>query len=182
MSQFRIKTVIVAFIVTLIVLLSAYYIYNNYYLKNGLQEEINQVVEVEEEEIEIAEDEHPATVYIRSSEIEDLQNVYLKLEEIVYQKIGSEYGIVILDDRTEKLSDLYDQCSFVIQEGIATGKFQEMYSKVQELAELEGIKCHMTIDSSNIYLELRDDQGYLYEVIPHLNQLGEQEKSGSDNN
>lgn len=181
MSQIRIKTVIVAFIVTLGILLCGYYFYNNYYVKNGLQEQISQVVEVEEE-IEIAEQEYPPTVYIRLSEIKDLQDVYLKIEEIVYQNLGSEYRIVFLDERNDKLSELYDKCSFVIQEGIATGKFQEMYNKIQELAELEGVKCHLIMDSSNIYLELKDDQGYLYEVIPRLNQLGRLEKPGSENN
>jgi hypothetical protein len=181
LSQIHIKTVIVAFIVTLGILLCGYYFYNNYYVKNGLHEQISQVVEVEEE-IEIAEQKHPPTVYIRLSEIKALQDVYLKIEEIVCQKLGSEYRIVLLDERNDKLMALYDKCSFVIQESLVTGKFQDMYNKVQELAELEGVECHLTMDSSNIYLELRDDQGYLYEVIPRLNQLGSLEKPGSENN
>jgi hypothetical protein len=180
LSQIQIKTVVITCIITLVILLGGYYFYNNYYVKNGLQEQINQVVEIEE--IEIAEEENPPTVYIRSSEIKDLQDVYLRIDKIIYQKLGSKYRTVLLDDRTDKLSESLDKCSFVIQESIATGKFQEMHDQVQELAEQEGVQCHLTMDSSSIYLELKDDQGYLYEVIPHQNQSEEREKAGSENN
>lgn len=165
MSQIHIKTVVITCIITLVILLGGYYLYNNYYVKNGLQEQIDQVVKVEE--IEIDKEENPPTVYISSSEIKDLQDVYLKTDKIVYQNLGSEYRTVLSDKRTDKLSGLFDKCSFVIQEGIATGEFQEMDNQVRDLAELEGVQCHLTIDSSNIYLELKDEQGYLYEVIPH---------------
>lgn len=180
MNQIRPTTVVTALVVTLFILLSGYYLYDKYYIKNGLEEKINQVVKVEH--IEIAKQENPPAVYIRSSKIKDLQVVYRKTAEIVYQKLSPEYRIVFLDERTEKLSKLYETSSFIIHEGITTGGFQEMHNKVRQLAELEGVSCHLTIDSSNIYLELRDDHGYLFEVIPRLNQLGEREKLGSGDN
>lgn len=180
MNQIRFTTVAIALVVTLFILLGGYFLYDKYYIKNGLEEKINQIVETEE--IKIAKQENPPTVYIRSSEIKDLQTVHQKTAEIVYQTLGPEFRVVFLDERTEKLSKLYEKCSFVIQEGIATGRFQEMNVKVQELAAEEGIQCHLTMDSFNVYLELDDGKGYLYEVIPHLNQLGEQEKPGSDSN
>ncbi len=178
MNHIRLTTVVFSLLVTLFILLGSYFLYDKYYVKNGLEEKINQIVSVDE--IKVAKKEKPPTVYIRVSELKDLQTVYLKIAEVVNQKYGSEFRIVFLDERSEKLSKLYEQSSFVIQEAIVTGRFQEMNKKVQELAEREGVSCRMTIDSTNIYLELKDDQGYLYEVIPRLNQVEEREKQGSE--
>ncbi|MGB4504957.1 MAG: hypothetical protein WBI44_08695 [Syntrophaceticus sp.] len=180
MNQIRLTTVILSLVVTLFILFCGYLLYDKYYIKNGLEEKINQIVNVEE--INIAKKENPPTVYIRSSDIKNLQTAHQKTAEVVYQTLGPEFRVVFLDERSEKLSNLYEKCSFVIQEGIATGKFQDMNNKVQKLAAAEDVQCHLTIDSSNIYMELDDDNGYLYEVIPRLNHLGEQEKPGSESN
>ena len=180
MNQIRFTTVAIALIITLVILLSGYKLYDKYYVDNSLQETINQIVETED--VKIAKQETHPTVYIRSSEIKNLQTVYQKTAEVVHQKLGPEFRIVFMDERTEKLSSLYEKSSFVIQEGIVTGKFQEMHKRVQELADAEDVKCHLTMDSFNIYLELNDNQGYLYEVIPCQSQLGEQEKPGSEAN
>ncbi len=178
MNQLRLKTVVFALLITLCLLLGGYYLYQKYYVRSGLEEQINQVVSAEE--VKIDKQENPPTVYVRSLEIKNLQSVYEKTAELVHRKLGPNYRIVFLDKRTPKLRSLYENSSFVIQEGIATGSFQEMHQKVLELADRKGVQCHLTMDSSNIYLEFKDDQGYLYEVIPRLNQLGEREKTGGE--
>ncbi len=178
MGQIRITTVAIALVVTLSILLGGYFLYDKYYLKKGLEERIGQVVVVEE--IKIAKKEKPPTVYIRSSEINDLQSIYQEITEEVFQTLGSDYRVVILDERTEQLSKSYEHLSFIIQEGIATGGFQEMSTRVQEYAMAQDIQCHLTMDSFNLFLELKEDQGYLYEVIPRLSGTGEKEKLGSE--
>lgn len=178
MNQIRFTTVVLATVITLFVLFSGYKLYDRYYIGNSLEGSINKIVATEE--IKIAKQETPPTVYISSSEIKDLQIVYRKTAQVVHQKLGSEFRIILIDKRTEKLSRLYEKCSFIIQEGIATGGFQEMHNGVRELAGREDVCCHLTIDSSNVYLELNDNHGYLYEVIPRQSQFKEWEKPGSE--
>jgi hypothetical protein len=83
-----------------------------------------------------------------------------------------------LDNRTPKLQSLYEQASFAIQEAIATGNFQAMQKSVSRLAAANKVQSNISVDSYNVYLELRDEQGsgYLYEVIPRTSQvaIGEQ--------
>jgi len=178
LNQIRLMTVICALILTLCVLFGGYYLYDRYFIRDGLREQISQLVKAEE--INIEKQDNLSTVLIRSSEIEDFQNVYQKTAKLVYQSLGPQAEIIFLDERTENLSLLYEECSFIIHEGIATGKFRDMRTQVLNLADQEGVQCDLTMDSFNIYLVLRDEEGYLYEVIPRINQLDEWEKLGGD--
>ena len=93
------------------------------------------------QEINIEKQDNSSTVSIRSPEIENFQSVYQKTAKLVYQRLGSEADIVFLDKQTENLSMLYEECSFIIHEGIATGKFQDMRTQVLNLAAQEGVQC-----------------------------------------
>jgi len=55
LNQIRFTTVAIALVVTLFILLGGYFLYDKYYIKNGLEEKINQIVETEE--IKIAKQE-----------------------------------------------------------------------------------------------------------------------------
>ncbi len=178
MNQIRLMTVICALILTLCILFGGYYLYDRYFIRDGLQEQISQLVTAQE--INIEKQNNLTKVSIRSSEIENFQDVYQKIAKLVYQRLGPQAEIIFLDERTENLSMLYEECSFIIHEGIATGKYQDMRTQVLNLADQEGVQCHLTMDSSNIYLVLKDEQGYLYEVIPRINQVDGWEKLGGD--
>lgn len=178
MNQIRLTTVVCALILTLCVLFGGYYLYDKYFIRDGLREQISQLVTAQE--INIDKQDNSSIVSIRSSEIENFQDVYQKIAKLVYQKLGPQAEVVFLDERTEKLSQLYEECSFIIHEGIATGKYQDMRTKVMNLADQKGVQCHLTMDSSNIYLVLKDEKGYLYEVIPCINQANGWEKLGGD--
>ncbi|MFY9140386.1 MAG: hypothetical protein WBJ83_08345 [Thermacetogeniaceae bacterium] len=178
MKQIRFITVICSLILTLCVLFGGYYLYDRYFIRDGLREQISQLVTAQE--INIEKQDNSSVVSIRSAEIDDFQSVYQKTAKLVYQSLGPQAEIVFLDERTENLSMLYEECNFIIHEGIATGKFQDMRTQVLNLADQEGVQCDLSIDSSNIYLVLKDDQGYLYEVIPRIKQLDGWEKLGGD--
>lgn len=181
MDKIRLTTVIAVLIVTLCILLGGRYLYESYYVKNSLHKEISQAVQAEE--IRIAKQEDPPAVYIHVPEIKNLQSTYLCVEKIVRQQLGPGYKVILTDKRTSKLENLYEKCSFIIQEAIATGNFLEMEQKIDDLSKTAGVKHHLSIDSKNIYLELRDNRGYLYEVIPRSPQLGQQknmEKLGGE--
>lgn len=181
MNKIRFTTVIAVLVFTLCVLLGGRYLYESYYVKNNLYEEINRAVQAEQ--ISIIKQEDPPTVYIRVPEIKNLKSVYLCVEKIVRQQLGQGYKVVLTDTRTPDLENLYEKCSFIIQEAIFTGSFQDMEQKIEDISKTAGIEWHLSIDSKNIYLELRDDHGYLYEVIPRYYQSNQQknmEKLGGE--
>ncbi len=170
-QQWRIPAIVAAMLITLLFLLGGQYLYEKYYVKDGLDRQIAKVAAVES--LTVAKDEKPPSVYVRFSHVNDLQKDYQGLESTVQKQLGTNYQVVLLDNRTPKLQSLYEQCSFAIQEAITTGDYQAMQKSVSQLAAADHVQSKMSVDSDNVYLELRDQQnsGYLYEVIPRLSQL-----------
>ncbi len=169
LHQIRLTTVIAAMVITLSLLLGGQYIYEKYILKQGLNQKVSQIVKVDE--IKIAKQEKPPVVYIRASQIKDLQVTYRRLEKTVKEQLGPEYQIVLLDRRTSKLQTLFEDCQFPIQEAISTGSFQEMYQTVSQKARYKNVNYKISVDSYNVYVQFRDEEGYLYEIIPRWPQL-----------
>lgn len=173
MRQLNIATVIIALFISLGLMLCGQHFYEKYYVKETLEKKITRVIKVKELRIE---KEQPPTVYLGTSQISDLQTVYQRVEKIVYQELGPDYRLVFLDDRTPKLTAVYEKSQFAIQEAIATGNFQKMELSVQQLAQANHVNCRLTVDSSNVYLQLQNKDGYLYEVIQRSPQLIDSER------
>ena len=175
-QQWRIPAIVAAMLVTLALLLAGQLLYERYFVKNNLDREVAKVASVQE--LTIAKDQKPPTVYVRIPNVQDLQTEYQGLKEAISQQLGSGYQIVLVDNRTPELQSLYEQCSFAIQEAIATGNYEAMQKTVLQLAANDQDQANISVDSDNVYLELRDRQGtdYLYEVIPRTSQdaTGEQ--------
>lgn len=171
LQQWRIPTIVAAMLITLLLLLGGQWLYEKYYVKDGLDRQIANVAAVES--LTVAKDENPPSVYVRFSHVQDLQTDYQGLTDVIRKQLGPNYKVVLMDNRTPKLQSLYEQCSFAIQEAIATGNYQAMQKEVAQIAADNKAQSHMSVDSNNVYLELRDQQdtGYLYEVIPRLSQL-----------
>jgi len=85
--------------------------------------------------------------------------------------MGPEYQLVLLDSRTPRLQVLFEDFQFSIQEAISTGSFEEMHQTVRKIAEAENVNYKISVDSYNVYVQLRDQKGYLYEIIPRWPQL-----------
>lgn len=178
LQNIRLTTVVIAMIITLGLLLGSQNLYERYIVNEELTQEIEKVVNLEE--IKIAKKEKPPTVYLRTSQIKDLQADYQKLEKIVHQQLGPEYQIILLDQRTPKLQALYEECQFPIYEAISMGNFQRMYQTLRKKAEGAHVNYRISVDLYNIYVQFQDRKGYLYEIIPRYPRLAIDEKGRLD--
>lgn len=169
LHQLKISTVVISLVICLGLLLAGQLLYEKYYLRENIYEELWKVVKFDE--IRIEKQEKPPTVYLRTSQAGNLQVVYQDVEQVVKQQLGPQYRIVFQDERTPELQTLYENCQFAIQEAMVTGGFRQMQQTVRQLAGDEGVDCRLFIDSSNVYLALSDRKGYLYEIIPRASQM-----------
>ncbi|HAA89547.1 MAG TPA: hypothetical protein DCE07_03065 [Peptococcaceae bacterium] len=171
-QNIRLSTVVVAMIITLLVLFGGKYLYE-LYADQDLLQKISEVAPIEE--VQIARNEQPPTIYLQLSEVDDLGKVYRQIRKIVDTYLGREYQVVLVDRRTGKLEELFNECQFSVYEAISTGQYQQMYRVVRETAKNSGVDVRISMDSSNIYLQFKDGSGYLYEVIPRWPQLAQGE-------
>ncbi len=171
-QNMRLSTVVIAMIITLSVLFGGKYVYE-LNANQDLLQKIRSVAAVEE--VKIARDERPPTVYLQLSEVDDLGKVYRQIRKIVDTYLGQEYQVVLVDRRTKKLEEVFNECQFSVYEAISTGQYQQMSRVVKETAKNSGVAVRISMDSSNIYLQFKDSGDYLYEVIPRWPQLAQGE-------
>jgi hypothetical protein len=179
LQQWRIPTIVAAMLITLAVLLGGQILYQKHFVNDDLNRQVATVAAVSD--LRVAKDEKPPAVYLRINNAQDLQTDYQGLAEVVRKQLGPQYKVVLLDNRTPELQSLYEQGSFAIQEAIATGDYQAMQKSVTRLAAANRVQSQISVDSYNVYLELRDEQGsgYLYEVIPRAPQTASEEQTNN---
>lgn len=169
-NQLKIPVVVLSLIISLGLLLGGQYFYEHYYLWNEFNGKIAQVLPGAK--VSIDRNEDPPVVYIKSSGITDLQTSYRQIDKVVKSRLGTQYRLVLQDQRTPQLQKAYESSQFAIQEALVTGGFEKMRQQVNQVAEHFQIEARITIDPSNIYLQMKDRHGYLYEVIPRIQPAG----------
>ncbi len=179
LQQWRIPTIVAVMLITLALLLGGQILYEKHFVQDGLDRQVAKVAAVAD--LRVAKDEKPPAVYVRINNAQDLQTDYQGLTDVVREQLGPQYKVVLMDNRTPKLQSLYEQDSFAIQEAIATGNYQAMQKSVSRLAAANKVQSNISVDSYNVYLELKDEQGsgYLYEVIPHTSQVANGEQANN---
>ncbi|NLV92684.1 MAG: hypothetical protein GX030_09885 [Firmicutes bacterium] len=98
----------------------------------------------------------------------DLPRLYRQLQATAREVLGSDGGeIEILDQSSPTLEEVLHRVHFVIQEGIATGRFTVMNDSVAQVMVNEGISNYkLAVDSDNVYLQIGQGENYLYSVFP----------------
>jgi hypothetical protein len=168
LKKWNIPTIAAVMLIMLALLLGGQFFYERSFVKNNLDQQIAKVAAVDE--VSIAKEEKPPVVYVRISNVQDLQADYQKLTDVVRMQLGTGYQVVLLDNRTPKLQSLYEQDSFAIQEAIATGDYEAMQRSVAQIAASNHVQSQISVDSGNVYLSLKDGAASLYEVISRPSQ------------
>ena len=95
-------------------------------------------------------------------------------------KDSKSYKLNIADGRNQALVDDYYQLHFGLQSGIATGDFNKMASDFEARSKALGLdRSKVWVDSNRLYVQLEGHGGYLYEVLPRLNQPAQTVEGGS---
>lgn len=108
-------------------------------------------------------DGYEITVMLK--ETPDLAKAYSALDQET-KKILKEipYTLKVEDHRDPELEDLYHRVNLYVQEALATGQFATMADKVEQDAAKAGMTARLSVDTSRVYLQLKDKNGYLYSV------------------
>lgn len=107
------------------------------------------------------------TLEVKLQGVTDLAKTYQAIQDKV-EPLGNRLTSVdIRDSRTQELSDALHDLHFAIQEGIATGHFQNMADQVQALAQKSGVKIsYLTVTGDGVYVTLAEKGHYLYAIYP----------------
>lgn len=114
--------------------------------------------------------------------VSDFRQAYLALDAgtRAVLKDSKAYTLHIADGRNQALVDDYYQLHFGLQSGIATGDFNTMAKDFDARSQELGLnQSKVWVDSDRLYVQLEGHGGYLYEVLPRLNQPAQGVEGGS---
>lgn len=99
--------------------------------------------------------------------VDDLRRAYLELEKKGKEVLGrTPFTVEIGDDRTQELNEVYYRAHFVIQEGIATGRFLAMDETLEKMPKPGVARWRVFVDERRVYVQFHDDKGHsLYEIV-----------------
>ena len=162
---FRIHVILLSLVVGLSVFFGIRWIYNKFGTDVPLAEALSVHKAVQSYTIDR---KRPVVrVVIQLGPTADLKETYRDLFELVRSFLGNRpFELQIKDNRDDKLERAYYYAQFAVYEAIRLGNFREMVRFIEEEAAKEGAKATVSLDQENVYIQLEDNDHYLYEIIP----------------
>lgn len=133
---------------------------------------INSIGQLEfVEKVDLAGEKNNLTVTVALRYVDDYSRAYRYMKDVADNLLGAgTYRLEVTDNRNDALEEAYYAIHATLYEGEFRGNFTEMHreaARILESMEIEEYK--IMVDSENIYLQLRDGEAYLYELIVRQN-------------
>ena len=155
------------FIITLAILFSIQHLWFNYSIKEPLTKELNNIPEVEkavlEKKYKLGE---PINISVTLAEVTNFHKTYTEINEKILRFLGKKpYELLILDNRTDELRELYYDIHYYIEKALIDGNFPMLVDKASEIAKEKNAEAKIYVDKQNMYLHLCKNDNSLYMLI-----------------
>lgn len=174
MSRVRLVPVLVIAFMTLAVLFGGWKAYDHFKLLQPLQSNLTSIAGVSSVNLNEVSDGGPIVIQlgpVQKLKDGDLQQTYQEIVSNIRTSMATDVLPTIVDHHNEALVNASESYNFIFNEGIAKYNYSEMKAKVEALAKADHIAIRMTMDQSNLYVQMSQGSYYLYEIIP-LHQGG----------
>lgn len=161
----RIPLVILAFVLGLLFLFGAQWLYNKY----SYQEPLARVLKADAavESYTIQKQGAVLNIEVQLKETPDLGTTYRRLRQSIQGVLDARpFTLKLKDNRDEELKKAYYYSQFALYEAQMWGNYREMIRFVEEEAAKVKASVSVSLDQDNIYLHMKHGNHYLYEVIP----------------
>lgn len=164
---FRIKIVLLVFIITLSLALGVqYFSYQKRVIEPIIREfsEFDGVIQIEAKRL------HSGIKLIISLGNCDRFDKVMSNILSAAEGYDSLLTIEIKDAANIKLEEVYHQMHYAIEQAVMLGDFREMAIVIEEIAQQNSLKHRVTIDSEYVFLQLHDADNYFYQLIGRQKQ------------
>lgn len=162
MSRIRLVPVIFILVITLAILFAGWQAYQRFNLVNPIKSDLRQVTGVQSVQVDTG---NPGTIRIQLGAVKDLQKTYKDISHVVSGSLGGSENVVILDHHNDALASALEDFQPILQQGLAKGNYTEMIASVEQKAAKQNINARITMDEHNVYVQLAEDNHYLYIVM-----------------
>ncbi len=160
---FKWEIAILSAALTVAVLSVAYYGYQNIGVKKPLEKALLADPDVLSCDIKRAS---KLVAEVSVSPVTELASLYARLADIVEEKAGPDFELVIKDERNDSLESFYHSIHYYLEEAAVRGNFGEMIESARNTLSDKGLsQFEITVDKKNIYVQMSLGNAYLYEVL-----------------
>mgnify|MGYP000849820752 CR=1 FL=1 len=164
-------SVLVGMLLAFALLVGGNWLYQQYFVKSPLGDDLEQRSEIINWSLLEETDKKVLTVEL--GPVTNLKESYNYIRDKSIQYLGAEgVEIRLVDHRSEKLEQVMYTLQYPIYEALVRGNFTEMAETVKleaERAQLTGYQVY--VDEANLYIHLKHNEDYLYEIIPRATGL-----------
>lgn len=164
--QWSWRSAIIALIVTLAVMFGSQTIWHTFVVARPLDTAFRDIAGVQA----VAWEQQKTGEVVLSAVFmpnADLPAAYQAIERQAQQVLGSINFLIEIENMpAPELAASYQQLHFMVAEGIATGRFQQMAEQVAAQAAEDGITATLKVQTNNVYVTLVKDDTWFYQVVP----------------
>lgn len=177
------KVGLIAIVCTIVLglLVGGTYLYNKLIIEKPLFKLYDNITEVKN--FKIQKKGQNFEIIIELKETNNFQQTYRQLEEGTTKILADKpFNIVIKDKRSKELEEVFGDSQLLIYESLVRGNFSEMAQKIKDSTLEKNVEAKVGIDRENIFIQMKKEDKYLYEIIRWDNQKFGLNKIGSDEN
>lgn len=167
-SDFKYLSLIAAFIVCLGGCLGGYLLYNRLQVEKPLTAALEEQQSIKE--VEIEKDEGIYSIRITLARVDNVQQEYKNLEQIIKEKLGDRpYAITVEGSGNPNLEKVYTEMQPVLYEALANHEYVWMQKTMADYSANRGIGFTLFVDDKRIYLQFTDKDSYQYHILSKEN-------------
>ncbi|OEH84816.1 hypothetical protein BHU72_08260 [Desulfuribacillus stibiiarsenatis] len=164
MKKMRIYLILISFIVTTATLTLGFYAHQHYLVIQPIEKVLDTMGGIESYEINVTRKSKNIIVTMKSEQfMEDYNAIHTALNEHLSNQA---FVITLKDNRDELLTTYLNDISFQLFEAIETKQYTLLQALNQDKNTTFVMKVE--IDEKFIYLNLKNGDNYLYELIPRV--------------
>ncbi|MGI5920267.1 MAG: hypothetical protein ACOX6I_00770 [Syntrophomonadaceae bacterium] len=161
-GEFKIFRAIAALVVVSALFFGSYWLYNQFGVEKPLADQINGITGVKKAVID--NQNHQLIIEVELGDVDNLQSTYAGLQKVIDKELkDKDYQLNIQDKRNPKLEKAYDNVQLIVYEALANNRY--LWLQEEMTPRLKNIDHKIFVDQHNLYVQMKDGDNYLYEVI-----------------
>lgn len=176
-GNIKIVTVLIVLGISLGLLLGVQKYYNNSFVKEPVKQSLEQLSFVESVDASQVNGIYDYRVQIKK--YGNVQYEYQKVDELIAADLeGKEYQFTLLDHRSPKLQKDLEDLQLSIYEAMAKNNYLWLDEIFRQKAAANGFSYKLYIDDERLYIQLKDQDAFLYEIIERSSPQSEETGKG----
>ncbi|SEN29680.1 hypothetical protein [Lihuaxuella thermophila] len=171
------KTAVISLFVTLGILFGGLLGYQYWFVQKPLEHAVRSTPHVQIKQLTI---QHDRVKLVLATDREfSLASHYGELLEEIAPIVGKrQLELELLDHPGEELEAAWNEMAFGVREGIDIQRYSQIPQSVAQVAKARNIQYRTKMDDRFVYIELRQKDRYMYQVLPLHKTDGEVKNNG----